>query len=105
MEGVEALMKRQPNTFVLIAWVLLTTASLSYATLPVVDYSHIAQDAGNEVVNLAEWAKTEVDSEQTELNTLRTYENTIIALARMGAPSQLRNLPVIRDVASVASTG
>jgi hypothetical protein len=71
----------------------------------VVDYSHIAQDAGNEVVNLAKWAKTEVDSAQTELNTLRTYENTIIALARMGDPSQLRNLPVIRDVASVAATG
>ena len=46
-------MNRQPNTIVIIAWVLWTTASLSYATLPVVDYSHIAQDAGNEVVNLA----------------------------------------------------
>ena len=98
-------MNRQPNTILIIAWILWTTASLSYATLPVVDYSHIAQDAGNEVVNLAKWAKTEVDSAQTELNTLRTYENTIIALARMGDPSQLRNLPVIRDVASVASTG
>jgi len=102
---VEALMKRQPNTILIIAWVLWTTAGLSYATLPVVDYSHIAQDAGNEVVNLAKWAKTEVDSAQTELNTLRTYENTIIALARMGDPSQLRNLPVIRDVASVAFAG
>jgi hypothetical protein len=98
-------MNRQPNTIVIIAWVLWSTARLSYATLPVVDYSHIAQDAGNEAVNLAKWAKTEVDSAQTELNTLRTYENTIIALARMGDPSQLRNLPVIRDVASVASTG
>jgi hypothetical protein len=71
----------------------------------VVDYSHIAQDAGNEVVNLAKWAKTEVDAAQTELNTLRTYENTVVQLARMGDPGQLRNLPVIRDVASVASTG
>jgi len=102
---VEALMKRQANTILIIAWVLWTTARLSYATLPVVDYSHIAQDAGDEVVNLAKWAKTEVDSAQTELNTLHTYENTIIVLARMGDPSQLRNLPVIRDVASVASTG
>jgi len=99
-------MNKQPNTIaIIIAWILWTTAMLSYAALPVVDYSHIAQDAGNEVVNLAKWAKTEADSAQTELNTLRTYENTIIALARMGDPSQLRNLPVIRDVASVASTG
>jgi len=99
-------MNKQPNTIVIIiAWVLWTTARLSHATLPVVDYSHIAQDAGNEVVNLAKWAKTEVDAAQTELNTLRTYENTIVQLARMGDPGQLRNLPVIRDVASVASTG
>ena len=68
---VEALMKRQPNTILIIAWVLWTTARLSYATLPVVDYSHIAQDAGNEVVNLAKWAKTEVDEAQTQLNTLK----------------------------------
>ena len=82
-------MNKQPNTIaIIIAWILWTTARLSYATLPVVDYSHIAQDAGNEVVNLAKWAKTEVDSAQTELNTLHTYENTIIVLARMGDPSQ-----------------
>ena len=86
-------MNGQPNTILIIASVLWTTARLSYATLPVVDYSHIAQDAGNEVVNLAKWAKTEVDAAQTQLNTLNTYENTVLQVARMGNPAALRNLP------------
>jgi flagellar biosynthesis chaperone FliJ len=91
-------MNRQPSTIVIIAWVLWTTTSLSYATLPVVDYSHIAQDAGNEVVNLAKWAKTEVDAAQTQLNTLNTYENTVLQVARLGNPAALRNLPGISTV-------
>ena len=98
---VEVLMKKQPNTILIIAWVLWTTASLSYATLPVVDYSHIAQDAGNEVVNLAKWAKTEVDAAQTQLNTLNTYENTVLQVARMGNPAALRNLPGVSTVAEL----
>src|SRR5260370_5292630 len=97
----KSLMDRQPNRIVIIAWVLWTTARLSYATLPVVDYSHIAQDAGNEVVNLAKWAKTEVDQAQTEVNTLNTYENTVLQVARMGNPAALRNLPGVSTVAEL----
>src|SRR4029077_20629252 len=98
---IEALMNRQPNTIAIIAWILWTTESLSYATLPVVDYSHIAQDAGNEVVNLAKWAKTEVDAAQTQLNTLNTYENTVMQVARLGNPAALRNLPGVSTVAEL----
>src|SRR6266404_3477649 len=98
---IEALMNRQPNTIAIIAWILWTTASLSYATLPVVDYSHIAQDAGNEVVNLSKWAKTEVDAAQTQLNTLNTYENTVLQVARMGDPAALRSLPGVSTVAEL----
>lgn len=94
-------MNRQQNTILIIAWILWTAASLSYATLPVVDYSHIAQDAGNEVVNLAKWAKTEVDAAQTQLNTLNTYENTVLQVTRMGNPAALRNLPGISTVAEM----
>src|SRR5262249_4535003 len=71
------------------------------ATLPVVDYSHIAQDAGNEVVNLAKWVKTEVDAAETQLNTLRTYENTVLQVARMGDPAALRNIPGVSTVAEL----
>jgi hypothetical protein len=71
------------------------------AALPVVDYSHIAQDAANEVVNFAKWAKTEVDQAQTELNTLQTYENTVLQVARFGDPSALRSLPGVSTVAEL----
>jgi hypothetical protein len=64
----------------------------SNATLPVVDYSHIAQDAGNEVVNFAKWTKTEIDAAQTQLNTLNTWENTVLQVARFGNPAALRSL-------------
>ena len=94
-------MNKKPNKNVIIASFLLTTARLSYATLPVVDYSHIAQDAGNEVVNLAKWVKTEVDAAQTQLNTLNTYENTVLQVARMGNPAALRALPGISTVAEM----
>src|SRR4029077_21080851 len=100
---IEALMNRQPNTIAIIAWILWTTASLSYATLPVVDYSHIAQDAGNEVVNLAKWTKTEIDAAQTQLNTLNTWENTVLQVARFGNPAALRSLPGVSTVAELVS--
>jgi hypothetical protein len=75
----------------------------SNATLPVVDYSHIAQDAGNEVVNLAKWTKTEIDAAQTQLNTLNTWENTVLQVARFGNPAALRSLPGISTVAELVS--
>jgi hypothetical protein len=39
-----------------------------------------AQYAGSEVVNLAKWTQTEVDAAQTEINTLKSYENTLLQL-------------------------
>ena len=81
--------------------VLIGLAFQAGATLPVVDYSHIAQDAGNEVVNFAKWAKTEVDQAQTQLNTLQTYENTVLQVARFGNPAALRSLPGVSTVAEL----
>ena len=78
---------------------------MARATLPVVDYSHIAQDAGNEVVNFAKWAKTEIDQAQTEINTLQTYENTVLQVARMGNPAALRAIPGVSTVAELATIG
>src|ERR1700758_1874728 len=94
-------MNKIPNAIVVVFWVLWATARLSYGTLPVVDYSHIAQDAGNEIVNFAKWAKTEVDQAQTEINTLNTYENTVVQVARLGNPAALRNLPGVSTVAEL----
>jgi flagellar biosynthesis chaperone FliJ len=76
-------------------------ATQSRATLPVVDYSHIAQDAANEVVNLVKYASTEVAAVQTQLNTLQTYENTVLQVARFGNPAALRSLPGVSTVAEI----
>ena len=90
-------MKKQIISFV----VLIGLGLPAGATLPVVDYSHIAQDAGNEVVNFAKWAKTEIDQAQTQLNTLQTYENTVLQVARFGNPAALRSLPGVSTVAEL----
>ena len=98
-------MIRRLTLLLLLLGGLSLTIRTSYATLPVVDYSHIAQDAGNEIVNFAKWAKTEIDQAQTEINTLRTYENTVLQVARMGDPAALRAIPGVRTVAELATVG
>jgi hypothetical protein len=90
---------------ILTMLIVVALAGNAGATLPVVDYSHIAQDAGNEVVNLAKWAKTEVDAAQTQLNTLNTYENTVLQVARFGNPAALRSLPGISTIAQLLESG
>jgi hypothetical protein len=89
----------------ILVFVLATVAADAKATLPVIDYSHIAQDAWHEVVNFAKWADTEVKTAETQINTLRTYENTVLQVARMGNPAALRSLPVVRDVAELYGVG
>jgi len=89
------------SVFILLAFLALCPQS--NATLPVVDYSHIAQDAGNEVVNLAKRTKTEIDAAQTQLNTLNTWENTVLQVARFGNPAALRSLPGVSTVAELVS--
>lgn len=98
------MIRRQERLLILLGALSLTVRT-SYATLPVVDYSHIAQDAGNEIVNFAKWAKTEVNQAQTEINTLKTYENTVLQVARMGNPAALRAIPAVSTIAELATIG
>jgi hypothetical protein len=86
---------------VLIVGTLLALAFRAEATLPVVDYSHIAQDAANEVVNLAKYAVTATKETETALNTLQTYENTVLQVARMGDPAALRAIPGVSQIAEL----
>jgi len=60
-----------------------------------------AQYGASEVMNFAKWAKTEVDAAETQLNTLRTYENTVLQVARFGDPAALRSLPGVSTVAEL----
>ena len=60
-----------------------------------------AQYGASEVMNFAKWAKTEVDAAETQLNTLRTYENTVLQVARFGDAAALRSLPGVSTVAEL----
>jgi hypothetical protein len=77
----------------------------SRAVLPVTDAGLNAQTAAHHLVDFAKWAKTEVDAAQTQINTLQTYENTVLQVARYGNPSALRNIPVIGSIAQLVGTG
>lgn len=81
--------------------VLLSLCLSARATIMVHDPGLTAKTAADEVVNFAKWAKTEVDAAQTELNTLRTYENTVLQVARFGDPAALRSLPGVSTVAEL----
>src|SRR5215469_1434998 len=85
----------------LVSFLFLALSMVANASLVVWDPGLAAQNAGNEVVNFAKWAKTEVDAAQIELNTLRTYENTVLQVARFGDPATLRSLPGVSTVAEL----
>jgi hypothetical protein len=86
---------------IVLSFILSALVFKASATMIVHDPGLTIQDAAYEVVNLAKWAKTEVDAEQTQLNTLNTYENTVLQVARMGNPAALRNLPGVGTVAEL----
>src|SRR3974390_909078 len=53
---------------------------------------------GDHILDFAKWTKTEIDAAATQLNTLQTYENTVLQVARFGNPAALRNLPGVSTV-------
>src|SRR4051794_20983107 len=89
----------------LLLGVLSVWAGSVRATMVVIDPAHIAQDAANEIVNLAKYAATEISAAETQVNTLNSYKNSLIQLARMGDAASLRSLPGIDEVTSLAATG
>src|SRR5215471_6966940 len=87
--------------FLIIAGVF-SLAFRATATLPVVDHSHIAQDAANEVVNLAKYVTTATKQTETALNTLNQYEQMLLYVSRFGNPGALRNIPGVSTVAELS---
>jgi hypothetical protein len=54
-----------------------------------------------EVVNYANWAAQQANTAATELNTLRSYEQQVIQLARMGNPAALAQLTGVSQITSL----
>ena len=60
-----------------------------------------AQYGVTEVVNYANWAAQQANTAATELNTLRSYEQQVIQLARMGNPAALSQLTGVNSITSL----
>jgi hypothetical protein len=60
-----------------------------------------AQYGVSEVINYANWAAQEANTATTELNTLHSYEQQVIQLARMGNPAGLAQLTGVSQITSL----
>lgn len=87
-------MKTLIAIFNVVSWLALPVR----AVLPVIDAAHIAVSQAHQVVNYVQWV-------EQQLNTLHTYEEEVLYLARFGDASMLRQLPGVSDVAQLVNTG
>jgi hypothetical protein len=60
-----------------------------------------AQYGISEVINYANWAAQETNTAATELNTLHSYEQEVIQLARLGNPAALAQLTGVNQITSL----
>src|SRR5260221_3276467 len=82
-----------------VFWAL--SAPVSWANMLVHDSIGWASNAVEEVTNYTLWLKHEADAEATELNTLHTYEQEIVQLARLGDPAALAQLTGVKDILAI----
>jgi uncharacterized protein YoxC len=82
-----------------VFWALWAPAS--WANMVVHDPIGWASNAVEEVTNYTLWLKHEADAASTELNTLHTYEQEIVQLARLGDPAALAQLTGVKDILAI----
>src|SRR5258707_8567985 len=80
---------------------LLFFAGSASANLIVHDPVGWVQYGVAEVVNYANWAAQEANTAATELNTLHSYEQQVIQLARLGDPAALAQLTGVSSITSL----
>jgi hypothetical protein len=85
---------------VLVSFVLLLT-KIAPANLIVHDPVGWVQYGVAEVVNYANWAAQQANTAATELNTLHSYEQEVIQLARLGNPAALAQLTGVNEITSL----
>src|SRR5258708_13176420 len=76
-------------------------APVSWANMVLHDPIGWASNAVDEVANYTLWLKHEADAAATELNTLHTYEQEIVQLARLGDPAALAKLTGVKDILAI----
>ncbi len=78
---------------------MLLESECADATLVVYDPVNHGTAVFNELTNIVQWVETEVHSAATELNTLNTYEQEVLQVARMGDPQTLTaNIPGVQNI-------
>jgi hypothetical protein len=82
-----------------VFWMLW--APVSWANMVVHDPIGWASNAVEEVTNYTLRLKHEADAAATELNTLHTYEQEIVQLARLGDPAALAPLTGVKDILAI----
>jgi hypothetical protein len=79
----------------------LLSAQIASANLIVHDPVGWVQYGVAEVVNYAKWTAQEANTAATELNTLHSYEQQVIQLARLGNPAALAQLTGVSSITSL----
>jgi hypothetical protein len=79
----------------------LLLAGSAPANLVVHDPIGWVQYGVTEVVNYANWVAQETNAATTELNTLHSYEQQVIQLARLGNPAALAQLTGVSQITSL----
>jgi hypothetical protein len=89
------------NSRIALVSLLLLFAGVAPANMIVHDPIGWVQYGVAEVVNYANWAAQEANTAATELNTLRSYEQEVIQLARLGNPAALAQLTGVSQITSL----
>jgi uncharacterized protein YoxC len=85
----------------LVVAIVTTFVSRSGANMVVHDPIGWASNAVDEIANYTLWLRHEADAAATELNTLHTYEQEIVQLARLGDPAALAQLTGVKDILAI----
>ena len=86
---------------IILVSALLLCARIAPANLIVHDPVGWVQYGVSEVINYANWAAQEANTAATELNTLHSYEQEVIQLARLGDPAALARLTGVTEITSL----
>jgi hypothetical protein len=87
------------NLIVISVVIWMEVQCNSFGTTIVYDPINHGTNIVNEVTNLGHWVATQLSAAQTSLNTLNTYEQTVLQVERMGDPKTLvANLPGVQNL-------
>jgi len=89
------------NRKIALVSLLSVVAGAASANMVVHDPIGWVQYGVSEVVNYANWVAQQTNTAATQLNTLRSYEQQVVQLARLGDPAALSQLTGVNSITSL----